>query len=119
MNKPGMLKVAPTPTEQERIDRLQREAIEHINRRLTDEIAPALRAEIVAEVKGTIDDARRIAWDHGHSVAMSKMWRAYLIGAVLGFFGCAMMYGVAATQGAALARAHDQNAEIRQELDNR
>ncbi len=117
MNKPGMLKVAPTPTEQERIDRLQREAIEHINRRLTDEIAPALRAELLAELKGTLEETRRIAFDHGHAHAMSKGWRFLVIGAAAGFFACALMYGVATTQGAAIAKAEAANAEIRKELD--
>lgn len=111
--KPNMMRVLPEPAEAERLDRIKRETLEHVNAKLTDEIAPALRAEILAELKGTLEETRRIAWDHGHSVAMSKMWRAYLIGAALGFFACAAMYGIAATQGAALARAHDQNAEIR------
>jgi len=110
------LRVAPAPSEAERLDRVKREAIEHINAKLADEIAPALRAEILGELKGTIEETRRIAFDHGHSVGMSKLWRFLVLGAVGGFLACAAMYGVAATQGAAIAKAESSNAEIREEL---
>lgn len=114
-----MLKVAPAPSEVERLDRIRRETLEHVNAKLTDEIAPALRAEILAELKGTLEETRRIAFDHGHAHAMSKGWRFLVIGAAAGFFACALMYGVATTQGAAIAKAEAANNEIRKELDNR
>lgn len=117
MTMANVLKVAPSPSEQERMERIQRDTLEHINRKLADEIAPTLRAEILGELKGTIEETRRIAFDHGHSVGMSKLWRFLVLGAVGGFFACALMYGVATTQGAAIAKAESANAEIRKELD--
>lgn len=111
------MRVVPAPIDQERMERLQRDTLEAINRKLADEIAPALRAEILGELKGTLEETRRIAFDHGHAHAMSKGWRFLVIGAVAGFLACAAMYGVATTQGAAIAKAEAGNAEIRERLD--
>jgi len=113
----NVLKVAPPPSEAERLERLQREALEAINRRLTDEIAPALRAEIVAEVKGTLEDTRSTAFAHGHAHAMSKTWRFLVAGALVGFLAAVMTYGVASLNGGYLASMERKNDEIRSLLN--
>jgi len=113
----NVLKVAPPPSEAERLERLQREALEAINRRLTDEIAPQLRAEIVAEVKGTLEDTRQTAFAHGHAHAMSKTWRFLVAGALVGFLAAVMTYGVASLNGGYLASMERKNDEIRRMLD--
>jgi len=111
------LAVAAPPSEAERIERLRRETIEHINTRLTDEIAPALRAEIVAELKGTLDETRKLAFDHGHSVGMSKLWRFLVGGAVVGFLSAVIVYGMAVMTGGYIAKMERQNAEISRGLN--
>ena len=111
------LAVAAPPSEAERIDRLRREMLEHVNAKLTDEITPALRAEIVAELKGTLDETRRLAFDHGHAHAMSKAWRYLVGGAVAGAIFTAMIYGVAVNTGGYLASMERKNDEIRRMLN--
>ena len=111
------LAVAAPPTEAERLERMQREALEAINRRLTDEIAPALRAEIVAEVKGTLEDTRSTAFAHGHAHAMAKAWRYLVGGAIAGFLAAVLTYGVASLNGGYLASMERKNDEIRRMLD--
>jgi hypothetical protein len=113
----NILKVAAPPSEAERLERMQREALEAINRRLTDEIAPQLRAEIVAEVKGTLEETRKTAFDHGHSVGMSKLWRFMVGGAVAGAVFTAAIYGVAVNTGGYIANMESKNDEIRRLLD--
>lgn len=93
-----------------------RAAIEALNKRLTDEIAPALRAEVVAEVKSTLDDAKRVSFQHGHAEAMAKSWRYLVGGASAGFLAAVLVYGMAVMTGGYIARMEGKNAQIERQL---
>ena len=88
-------------------DAIRRDAIEAVNRRLTDEIAPQLKTELIAEINSRFLDltARENAWQT-HSLRAER-WRATAISGVAGLIAGSifvwMIYSGAALTGGAIA----------------
>lgn len=115
-----MLKVAPPPTEAEKIERIERVVVERMNAQLA-EMAPTMRAQILGELKSDMDtmkrESRRLGRNEGR-------WQGMILGAILvlglmafGYTAVTFNTAVAVRQGAAIAGAEAANNEIRQELD--
>ena len=126
----NMLRVAPPPTEAEKIERMERVIIERVNARLVDEIAPAQRAELLAEMRSELADMRKeftVSKAEARRTGRNEgRWQGMLMGAALvlglmvfGYTAVTFNTAVAVRQGAAIAGAEAANNEIRQELDNR
>ena len=95
-------------------DAIRRDAIEAVNRRLTDEIAPQLKTELIAEINSRFLDltARETAWQT-HSLRAER-WRATAISGVAGLVAGSifvwMIYSGAALTGGAIANT-DRNLD--------
>ena len=102
-------------------DAIRRDAIEAVNRRLTDEIAPQLKTELIAEINSRFLDltARETAWQkhntewQTHSLRAER-WRATAISGVAGLVAGSifvwMIYSGAALTGGAIANT-DRNLD--------
>jgi len=118
---PALVRVVAETSEEARLRAIVREAVETANKRLDGEIAPALRAEIIAEMlgkfeemRGEIQNGKRDSFAHGHAAAMSKAWRYLVGGALVGFFAACFVYGVATMQGGYIAKLDAQMQSVRE-----
>ena len=95
-------------------DALRRDAIEAVNRRLTDEIAPQLRTELLADINSRFLDltSKQSEWQ-SHSLRAER-WRATAIAGVAGLLiGSAFVWAIysgAALTGGAIANT-DRNLD--------